>query len=180
MVTNNVILIAGQEGAGKSTLVRALLPLTCAGAQIDAEDVGQVNPCLMDTALLQLLRRNVAQLVLNFWAAGYRNVIAGSIANTHSEYVAFRDLLPPDTRVYLVQLRASRAVRDRRRMTRAKPSAAAWRDHVDRVDPEDTSLRSASADYRLIVINTDDLTIDETVAQVVRAIPEIYESEGGD
>ena len=88
MVTNNVILIAGQEGAGKSTLVRALLPLTCAGAQIDAEDVGQVNPCLMDTALLQLLRRNVAQLILNFWAAGYRNVIAGSIANTHSEYVA--------------------------------------------------------------------------------------------
>ncbi len=82
VVTNNVILIAGQEGAGKSTLVRALLPLTCAGAQIDAEDVGQVNPCLMDTALLQLLRRNAAQLVLNFWAAGYRNVIAGSIANT--------------------------------------------------------------------------------------------------
>ena len=57
-----------------------------------------MNPCFMDTALLQLLRRNVAQLVLNFWAAGYRNVIAGSIANTHSEYVAFRDLLPPDTR----------------------------------------------------------------------------------
>jgi hypothetical protein len=44
------------------------------------------------------------------------------------------------------------------------------------VDPEDTSLRSASADYRLIVINTDDLTIDGTAAQVVRAIPEIYES----
>ena len=135
-----------------------------------------MNPCFMDTALLQLLRRNVAQLVLNFWAAGYRNVIADSLANTHSEYVAFRDLLPADTRVYLVQLRASKAVRDQRRMTRAKPGAAAWHDHVDRVDPEDTSLRSASADYRLIVINTDDLTIDGTAAQVVRAIPEIYES----
>ena len=65
-------------------------------------------------------------------------------------------------------------------MTRAKPSTAAWRDHVDRVDPEDASLRSASADYRLIVIDTDDLTIDETVAQVVRAIPEIYESADDD
>lgn len=65
-------------------------------------------------------------------------------------------------------------------MTRAKPSTTAWRDHVDRVDPEDTSLRSASADYRLIVIDTDDLTIDEAVARVVRAMPEIYESADRD
>lgn len=134
----------------------------------------------MDAALLQLLRRNVAQLASNFWAAGYGNVILASIANTHTEYVAFRDLLPRDIQVYLVQPRASNAVRDERRITRAKPSTAAWRDHVDQVDPEDGSLRSASADYRLIVIDTDALTIDETVACIVRAIPEIYNVEDCD
>jgi len=42
------------------------------------------------------------------------------------------------------------------------------------VDLEDTTLASAAADYRLIVIATDHLTIDETVARVIREVPEIY------
>jgi hypothetical protein len=74
---------------------------------------------------LQLIRENVAQLASNLSAAGYNNVIAASIANTCSEYVAFRELLPLDIRVYLVQLRASKTTRDDRRIARAKPSTAA-------------------------------------------------------
>ena len=74
---HRLVLVTGEEGAGKSTIIRALLPHTQRSAQIDAEDIGQTNPCLMDDQFIDLLRRNVAGLVENFWAAGYRNVIAG-------------------------------------------------------------------------------------------------------
>ena len=84
-----LIIISGEEGAGKSTIVRALLPSTPYGARIDAEDIGQTNPCPMDDPFFDLLRRNVAGLVENFWAAGYVNVIAGSFLRRYSDYVSF-------------------------------------------------------------------------------------------
>jgi guanylate kinase len=34
-----LVIVSGEEGAGKSTIVRALLPHTPSGARIDAEDV---------------------------------------------------------------------------------------------------------------------------------------------
>jgi hypothetical protein len=67
---SRLILIDGEEGAGKSTIIRALLPHTPCGARVDAEDVGQVSPCLMDDDLFGLIRRNVAVLVENSWRAG--------------------------------------------------------------------------------------------------------------
>jgi predicted ABC-type ATPase len=39
-----LIIVSGEEGAGKSTIVRALLPSTPQGARIDPEDIGQTNP----------------------------------------------------------------------------------------------------------------------------------------
>ena len=75
--------------------MRALLPSTLDGARIDAEDIGQTNPCPMDDTFFDLLRRNVAGLVENFWAAGYVNVIAGSFLRRYSDYVSFRQLLRP-------------------------------------------------------------------------------------
>ena len=98
-----LIIISGEEGAGKSTIVRALLPSTPDGARIDAEDIGQTNPCPMDDAFFGLLRRNVAGLVENFWAAGYVNVIAGSFLRRYSDYVSFRRLVRPSA-VFLVDL----------------------------------------------------------------------------
>ena len=75
---NRLVVVTGEEGAGKSTIVRALLPHTPHGARIDAEDIGQTNPCPMDDRFFDLLRHNVAGLVENFWAAGYATVIAGT------------------------------------------------------------------------------------------------------
>jgi ABC-type multidrug transport system ATPase subunit len=71
MLGNRLILVTGEEGAGKSTIIRALLLRTPDGAGIDAEDVGRTNPWPMDDEFFDLLRRNVAGLVENFWAAGY-------------------------------------------------------------------------------------------------------------
>lgn len=169
-----LILVCGQEGAGKSTIIRALLPHTPNGARIDAEDIGQTNPCPMDDDFFDLLRGNVAGLVKRFWAAGYVNVIAGSFLRDYRDYLAFRRWLPGPTEVFLVELLVDKDVRDHRRLTRAKQTTQRWRDMVDLI-PEDRTIREATnADYRYLGLDTTSLSIAETVHRIVDAIPEIY------
>ena len=169
-----LIIVSGEEGAGKSTIVRALLPSTPQGARIDAEDIGQTNPCPMDDTFFDLLRRNVAGLVENFWAAGYVNVIAGSFLRRYSDYMSFRQLLPRLSAVFLVDLLVDREVRNRRRITRAKQTTQEWRDMVDQIPEDQTIRQAADADYRYIGIDTTDLDVARTVQRIKGAIPEVY------
>jgi energy-coupling factor transporter ATP-binding protein EcfA2 len=169
-----LVIVTGEEGAGKSTIVRALLPHTPHGAQIDAEDIGQVNPCPMDDRFFDLLRRNVAGLVANFWRAGYVNVVAGSFVRDYPDYLAFRRLLTPPSTVFLVELLVAKDVRDHRRATRAKQTTREWRDMVDLIPDDLTIRRATGADFRYVGIDTTHLEIAETVRQIKAAIPEIY------
>ncbi|WP_326551877.1 hypothetical protein [Micromonospora sp. NBC_01813] len=110
----------------------------------------------------------------NFWAAGYVNVLTGSFLRDHDDYRAFRQLLPPQTAVFLVELLVDRAVRDQRRLTRAKRTTQRWRDRVDLI-PEDRTMREAlDADYRYIGIDTTALDVAESVQRIMDEIPEIY------
>jgi hypothetical protein len=171
---SRLVIVSGEEGAGKSTIIRALLPHTPRGARIDAEDIGQVNPCLMDDDLFGLIRRNVALLVESFWSAGYANVVAGSFLRGYPDYLAFRRLLAPPSPVFLVELLVAKDERDRRRVTRAKQTTQEWRDMVD-LKPEDMTIRHApDADYRYVGIDTTELDVAETVRRIKAAIPEIY------
>jgi cytidylate kinase len=171
---SNLIIIAGQEGSGKSTTVRALLEVTPWSAQIDAEDVGTVNPWQTDDAFIRMLHANVADLTCNFWNAGYQNVIAGSFMSSYSDYCKFRARLDRDANVYVIHLCATKRTRDVRRIEREKETSKVWRDHVDRVDPEDSTLRRSNADYRYVRVDNDALTVAETALTVQRAIPEVY------
>jgi chloramphenicol 3-O-phosphotransferase len=171
---HRLVLVNGGEGAGKSTIVRALLPHTPDSARIDAEDLGQTNPCPMDDEFFDLLRRNVAGLVENYWTAGYTNVIAGSFLRDYPDYLSFRKLLALPRAVFLVDLMVDKDVRDGRRVTRAKQTTQQWRDMVDLI-PEDLTIRQATdADYRYIGIDTTRLDVPETVRRITHAIPEIY------
>jgi hypothetical protein len=171
---HRLILVNGEEGAGKSTIIRALLSHTPDSARIDAEDIGQTNPCSMDDEFFDLLRRNVAGLVENFRTAGHVNVIAGSFLRNHDDYLAFRRLLGRTPTVFLVELLVDKNVRDHRRVTRAKQTTQEWRDMVDLI-PEDQTIRFAiDADYRYIGLTTTGLSVTETVHRIKVAIPEIY------
>ncbi|MGI5212557.1 hypothetical protein [Plantactinospora sp. CA-290183] len=164
----------GEEGAGKSTIIRALLPHTPNGARIDAEDIGQTNPCPMDDEFFDLLRRNVAGLVERFWAAGYVNVVAGSFLRDYPDYLAFRRLLTRPPAVFLVELLVDKDVRDHRRVTRAKQTTREWRAMVDTI-PEDRTIRQATdPDYRYVGVDTTGLDVAETVRRIRSAIPEVY------
>lgn len=174
MSESNLIIVVGQEGSGKSTTVRALLEVTPQGAQIDAEDVGTVNPWRMDDAFMRLLHANVADLTRNFWDAGYQNVIAGSFMSNYSDYQKFRTRLARDANVYIIHLCATKQTRDARRIEREKESSEEWRDKVDRADPEDATLQNQDGGYHYIRIDNDALMVADTVAIVQHAIPEVY------
>lgn len=140
-----LILITGQEGAGKTTIVRALLPHTPRAAHIDGEDVADVNPCLFDDAFWRLLHGNVAALAHNYWAAGYENVIAGSFFITRDDFLQFRALVSEVDEVCMVQLLVQPEERQRRRLTRAKQTTQEWRDMVDEFDDVDTTIAANHA-----------------------------------
>ncbi|MFI7644065.1 hypothetical protein [Nonomuraea sp. NPDC049400] len=169
-----LILVSGQEGAGKTTIVRALLPHTPNGARIDAEDLGQVNPCLFDDAFWQLLRANVAALVRNYWGAGFENVIAGSFFRTRDDFLRFRELVPEADEVFMVQLLVQPEERQHRRLTRAKRTTQEWRDSVDQFDTVDTTLAADQDGYRYLAVDGTGMTPEQTVAVIVREFPEIY------
>ena len=179
MMKNKLVIVVGQEGAGKSAVVRALLPRTDPGAQIDAEDLGQINPFSFDDHFKQLLWKNVAMLTRNYWSAGISTVIAGSFINDYKDYKGFRTHLTEKVDIYLIHLCTSKPTRDKRRIDRSKPSTQEWRDWLDEHHPEDISLRMADADYRYIRVENSELSLDETVDQIVASIPNVYARQHG-
>jgi ABC-type cobalamin/Fe3+-siderophores transport system ATPase subunit len=170
----HLVVVVGQEGVGKSTVIRGLTSAMVRGAVLDGEDVGQVQPWVYDEAFRDLHRRNVAALVRNFWEAGYPTVVAGSFLAEHSEYVAFRPLLPVDADVTVVQLLARKDVRDARRASRAKATTQEWRDMVDQVDVQDETFRAADAEtgsgYRFVAVDTSDMSVLDTVRHIAAAV----------
>ncbi len=173
-VTRRLLLISGQEGAGKTTIIRALLPHTPRGARVDAEDLGQVNPCLYDDAFWRLLRANVAGLVRNYWSAGFENVITGSFLGTRDDFLRFRELIPEVNEVYMVQLLVQPEERQHRRLTRAKRTTQEWRDRVDRHEKAGTTIEADQDGYRYFGVDSTGMTPEQTVEAIVREFPEIY------
>ena len=176
-----LIVIAGAEGAGKSTIMSALLPHTPRAGKIDAEDVGQVHPFSFDTPFLEMLWSNVTAVIGNYWAAGYTTVITGSFLDrdSHGSLQEFLDRLGQSPKLYVVHLVPSTAARDHRRMSRPKPTSKEWRDAVDAGYRQNSkSLRDNARDFHYIAIDNSDQTVQETVAAIRAAIPAVYGDAG--
>jgi guanylate kinase len=170
----NLIIVAGQQGVGKSTIAKALFEQSNNAAHVDCTGICDVNPWEYDAAFLKLLTKNVAALTRNFWDAGYQNVVIESPFDFYEEYVEFRQLLPTNINIFMVHLCASKKVRDVRRINRSEPSSKEDRDRVDRYCPEDKKLQIAEGDYRYIKVQNENLTVKEALERIKNAIPEIY------
>jgi hypothetical protein len=163
----NLIIVFGQEGAGKTTIISRLIKYIPYSAQIDAENVGQVNPWVYNEEFLQLLWKNVLDLTQNFWSFGYSTVITGSFLGLYSQYLEFRNLLPPDTHITLIHLFASKAIRDQRREKRAKPYNKKKSDWVDENYPDDPEFGNHASELHYFGIETSDLSIDATLSLIM-------------
>jgi GTPase SAR1 family protein len=164
----NLIIIFGQEGAGKTTIISRLIKYIPHSAQIDAENVGQVNPWVYNNEFLRLLGKNVLDLTHNFWDFGYNTVVTGSFFDHYSQYLEFRNLLPQDTHITLIHLFASKTVRDHRREKRAKSYNKKESDWVDENYPDDPEFSRHAGEHTYISIDTSDLSIDATISLILK------------
>ncbi len=170
------IILCGQEGTGKSTLAKMMVPMLKSGAAFDAENILQVNPFEFNDAFKALAIKNSVALIHNFFDAGFETVVAGSFINDRHGYDAFRALLKGTPKIYILMLGASKAVRDERRISRAKPTTKEWRDELDKKYPPDTTLRDleSSGDYKYVEIDNSGLNTLETFDRIRAAVPEVF------
>lgn len=175
-MNKTLIILNGQEGAGKSTLAKALLPHLKNGASFDAETILQVNPFCFDENFQNLAISNAADLILNFYEHGFDTVIAASFLNDRPWYDRFRSLLPGHYNIYIIMLEANKETRDIRRIEREKPTSKEARDWLDNKYPPDTTFKEGEAteDYKYIAIDNSKLTVAETVGLIKATVPQVF------
>ena len=175
MRNKNMIVVYGQQGVGKTTILNALLPITANAVKVEGEDIGQVNPNKeSEPEFLNLLWQNIACLAKNYWEAGYETFLTGSFYDYLKDHDAFRKYVPKDATVFIVHLCASKPIRDTRRIRRDKPSSKNSRNWVDLHYPEDLAEGIAFKNDHYIKIITDNLSITQTINKIKKALPAIY------
>ena len=175
-MNKTLIILCGQEGAGKSTLTKALVPHLKNGAAFDAETILQVNPFEFNENFQSLAISHAADLILNFFEHGFERIVAASFLNDRAWYDRFRALLPGNFDIYLIMLEANKETRDSRRIMREKPTSKEARDWLDNKYPPDTTLKESevTGDYKYISIENSKLTVDETVRLIRAAVPQAF------
>lgn len=76
--------------------------------------------------------------------------------------------------VYVVQLCATKASRDVRRINRRKETSKEWREMVDRAVPEDMSFACGNADYTFLRIDNDGPDVSKTAGRIRHWAPELF------
>jgi hypothetical protein len=133
----------------------------------------------MNDAFMHFLWANVRSFIVHSWAAGFETVVVGSFFSTRAELMQFLSTLPdtPDD-IIVILLRADRQQRDERRLNRAKPTSAEWRDIADKHHPEDTTLEDAQGAYTFLKIDSSEQTLEETLSQITTLLPSVCRTAG--
>ncbi len=171
----HVILINGSGGAGKETTARLLLTHLTPCAWIDSKALINVTPWSYGEALIELGVRNSAALTNNFLHAGYPSIVVSGGIGHQRALDLFCALTKPTAQVDYVWLHASKAIRDRRRITRARDAAdqAEYLDEVDAAMPDPGPLMVPSGSYHRIN------SADRSVAEVVHDMLAVLNLTGG-
>ncbi|MDD4989307.1 MAG: hypothetical protein PHV42_02675 [Candidatus Pacebacteria bacterium] len=172
----SLLIICGREGAGKSTLAKAIVPYLKNGASFDAENILQVNPFLFDENFQSLALENSLDLIHNFFEAEYENVVAGSFLIDQNHFDAFKAKLKYESKIYILMLTVDKGIRDERRLNRDKKTTKEWMDLVDSKFYLETSLRdNADESYTYFEIDNSKMDVADTIELLKKQIPQFFE-----
>jgi len=163
----SLIIIFGQEGAGKTTIISTLPEYIPNSAGVDGEDLLNVNPWAWNEKNKKLLWENVIDTTRNFWDFGYNPVITGSFFNYYSEFQEFKRKIPEAKNIMVIQLCADKEVRDRRRRERQKEYQKETSDWVDKNYPEDQEFKEKFNEVTHLRIDSSKQKIEQTIAIIL-------------
>src|SRR3989344_6697321 len=171
-----LLIVCGQEGSGKSTLSKKIVPHLKNGASFDAENTVQVSPFEFNEAFQSLVIDNSLDLIHNFFEYGYEQVVGVSFLNDRKWFDIFRSKLKYDPQIYILMLSASKAERDMRRLTREKKSTKEMMDWMDNKYPPYTDLKDSqkTGDYIYIEIDNSNIGMADSIAKLKELIPDFF------
>lgn len=172
-----LLIVFGDEGAGKSTFAKNIVRHLTNGAAFDAENVLQVKPFEYNADFINLAIKNSISLTHNFFEAGYEQVVAGSFIGNREQFDTFKSQLKYDPKIYALQLLADKSVRDQRRLSREKPTTQELMDWMDKTWPTSFSLEETAGDgaYKFLKLDNTGRTVDEEIEVVKREFPDFFE-----
>lgn len=161
-----VIAIGGQGGSGKTAVGKALVLEIKPSAYVGADALMTVNPFEVNEALEDLGLKNALAMISNFHGAGYDLVVLAGLIRNQRVLDELVSQLPPSVQFTFIWLRASKQVRDQRRLRRSRDDAdkVEWVDFVDRITPDVPSFKL----FRGHQMSID--TTDKTIIEVVKEI----------
>ncbi|NUQ57421.1 MAG: hypothetical protein HUT38_02975 [Candidatus Paceibacter sp.] len=162
-----IISINGQGGTGKTTTAKVLLGRFENSAYISGDALVAVNPFGVNEKTDRLVIKNSISLVKNFEQENYGIVIICGIIRNQAQLDSFVNNLNEKTDFLFVWLRASKEVRHKRRVERARDGAdnPAEFDFIDKIIPDQDSFSMKFGQF--LEINTDDKTPEE-VAEIIK------------
>ena len=171
---NKLIIISGCCGAGKETTGRLLLSVLEPSAWIDMKSLGNIRPWGYEEKMVSLSIKNAADLVDNFLSAGYCQVIFSGGIYSQRELDTLMSLINTDCRVIYVWLDVGKAIRDKRRIARARDTAdnPEHLDYIDSVITDPGKLPIPDGAYYRVQIG------GETPHEVLENVLETLAKEG--
>ena len=98
-----LIIINGAPGIGKTTVGRLLHNQLSHSAFLDGDDVWRINPFEVNDKTKSLVEKNIAQVLRNYFEAGYAYVILAWVLHQQSSIdrlISNLDDLKPKTHVF--------------------------------------------------------------------------------
>ena len=163
-----VISINGQAGTGKTTTAKVLLEKLVNSAYISGDALVAVNPFGVNETIDRLVIKNSISLIKNFEQEDYDSVIICGTIGNQKQLDIFLDNLGKDIDMFFVWLRASKEVRHKRKIKRARDESDSpqWFDFIDKIIPDIESFNLKRGEY--LEIDTSGKTPEE-VAEIIKS-----------
>jgi len=160
-----IISINGQAGTGKTATAKVLLGKLGNSAYISGDALVAVNPFGVNEKTDRLIIKNSISLIKNLEQANYDNVIICGILRNQAQFDSFLNNLGEKADFLFVWLRATKEVRHKRKIKRARDEAdnPEWFDFIDKIipDADAESFNLKRGEY--LEIDTSNKTPEEVV-----------------